>query len=145
MDSMNERITKYFESHKDGFYIDDITCNDIDFDRIYDAVNRTSSSLGDEILYYMLRTPNFDPDALSELEKKLEHYSEDSSERKKSIQTLKSISKLKKISVFEYLNKLDEIKNISKTLYENGIIPVELSRNEVNLEDYYMKMVQTGV
>ena len=37
---------------------------------------------------------------------------------------------------------LDDIHNISKTLYENGIIPVELSRNEVNLEDYYMRMVQ---
>ena len=39
---------------------------------------------------------------------------------------------------------LDDIHNISKTLYENGIIPVELSKNEVNLEDYYMRMVQVG-
>ena len=37
---------------------------------------------------------------------------------------------------------LDRIHDISKTLYENGIIPVELSRNEVNLEDYYMRMVR---
>ncbi len=37
---------------------------------------------------------------------------------------------------------LDNIHNISKTLYENGIIPIELSKNEVNLEDYYMRMVQ---
>ncbi|MBE5924205.1 MAG: ATP-binding cassette domain-containing protein [Lachnospiraceae bacterium] len=37
---------------------------------------------------------------------------------------------------------LEDIRNISKTLYENGIIPIELSKNEVNLEDYYMKMVQ---
>ena len=38
--------------------------------------------------------------------------------------------------------KLDEIRDISLTLYENGIIPIELSKNEVNLEDYYMRMVQ---
>ncbi|MBP5276800.1 MAG: ATP-binding cassette domain-containing protein [Lachnospiraceae bacterium] len=37
--------------------------------------------------------------------------------------------------------KLDEIRYISKTLYENGIIPVEIAKNEVSLEDYYMKMV----
>ena len=37
---------------------------------------------------------------------------------------------------------LDDIHRISKTLYENGVIPTELSLNEVNLEDYYMKMVQ---
>ena len=37
---------------------------------------------------------------------------------------------------------LDNMHMISKTLYENGIIPVELSKNEVNLEDYYLRMVQ---
>ena len=37
---------------------------------------------------------------------------------------------------------VDRIHEISRTLYENGIIPVELSKNEVNLEDYYMKMVR---
>jgi ABC-2 type transport system ATP-binding protein len=37
---------------------------------------------------------------------------------------------------------LERMHEISKAFYENGIIPVELSRNEVNLEDYYMKMVR---
>lgn len=37
---------------------------------------------------------------------------------------------------------LDNMHMISKTLYENGIIPVELSKNAVNLEDYYLRMVQ---
>ena len=40
--------------------------------------------------------------------------------------------------------KLDDIHNISKALYEGGVIPVEISRNEVNLEDYYMRKVQEG-
>ena len=37
---------------------------------------------------------------------------------------------------------LDNMLHISRTLYENGVIPVELSRNEVNLEDYYLRLVQ---
>ena len=37
---------------------------------------------------------------------------------------------------------LDRLHQISKTLYENGIIPTELCKNEVNLEDYYMRMVR---
>ena len=37
--------------------------------------------------------------------------------------------------------KLDEIKDISEMLYENGVIPVEIAKNAVSLEDYYMKMV----
>ncbi|MBR6403735.1 MAG: ATP-binding cassette domain-containing protein [Eubacterium sp.] len=37
---------------------------------------------------------------------------------------------------------LDDIHNISKALYDNGVVPTELSLNEIKLEDYYMKMVQ---
>ncbi len=56
--------------------------------------------------------------------------------------------KIKKMEVLEkggirIYERLDEIHDISKTLYENGVIPTTLSRNEVNLEDYYMKKVQT--
>ena len=36
--------------------------------------------------------------------------------------------------------KLDEIQDISRILYENGIIPVEIAKNNVSLEDYYMKL-----
>ncbi|MBQ3905666.1 MAG: ABC transporter ATP-binding protein [Lachnospiraceae bacterium] len=43
------------------------------------------------------------------------------------------------LRIYDGLEKMHEI---SKALYENGIIPVELSKNEVNLEDYYMKMVR---
>jgi ABC-2 type transport system ATP-binding protein len=36
---------------------------------------------------------------------------------------------------------LDNIRLISKTLSDNGVIPVELFMNEANLEQYYMNMV----
>lgn len=36
---------------------------------------------------------------------------------------------------------LDNIRTISKTLFENNIIPLELSMNEANLEQYYMDLV----
>ena len=37
---------------------------------------------------------------------------------------------------------LDDILNISKSLYEGGVIPTSLTLNEVNLEEYYMKLVE---
>ncbi len=37
--------------------------------------------------------------------------------------------------------RLDEIREISKTLFENGVIPTTLNINEANLEQYYMNMV----
>ncbi|MGN0496447.1 MAG: ABC transporter ATP-binding protein [Lachnospiraceae bacterium] len=37
--------------------------------------------------------------------------------------------------------KLDTLETVSKTLYDNGVIPVTLCMNEANLEKYYMDMV----
>lgn len=39
--------------------------------------------------------------------------------------------------------QLDNIRDISKFLYEGGVIPLELKINEANLEEYYMNMVET--
>jgi ABC-2 type transport system ATP-binding protein len=73
------------------------------------------------------------------------HINTDNNEKASAILTkecgIKTVEVLEDGSLRIY-EKLDEIRDISRTLYENGIIPVELSRNEVNLEDYYMRMVQ---
>lgn len=37
--------------------------------------------------------------------------------------------------------KLDEVRLISKTLYDNGVIPLSMYVHEANLEQYYMNMV----
>ncbi len=42
------------------------------------------------------------------------------------------------IHLFE---KLEDIKLVSKTLYEGGVVPTALYMNEANLEAYYMNMV----
>ena len=42
------------------------------------------------------------------------------------------------IQLFEFL---DDIRTISKTLYENGVIPLELYMGGESLEEYYMSMI----
>lgn len=37
--------------------------------------------------------------------------------------------------------KLDDIREISRTFFENGVIPTMLSMNEPNLEEYYLDLV----
>ena len=37
--------------------------------------------------------------------------------------------------------KTDDLRLISKTLYDNGIIPIELHMHDANLEQYYMNLV----
>lgn len=42
------------------------------------------------------------------------------------------------IRLFE---RLDDIRTISKMLFENGVIPLELGMNEANLEEYYLNLL----
>ena len=37
---------------------------------------------------------------------------------------------------------LDDLLSVSKSLYEGGVIPTSLTLNEVNLEEYYLKLVE---
>ena len=41
----------------------------------------------------------------------------------------------------ELYERIDEIRLISKTMFENGIIPTELHIHDANLEEYYMRLV----
>lgn len=73
------------------------------------------------------------------------HIDTDNNEKASSVLTnncrISDIEILEDSSIRIY-EGLDNIREISKTLFENGVIPVELSKNEVNLEDYYMRKVQ---
>jgi DNA mismatch repair ATPase MutS len=51
-------ISKFFEMNKKGEYtLDDETWHDLDMNNVYEKLDRTYSSLGEEVLYYMLRNP----------------------------------------------------------------------------------------
>lgn len=47
-----EHIAQFFrQREKNGFYIDDITWNDLDMDRIFILINQSCSPVGAECLY----------------------------------------------------------------------------------------------
>lgn len=52
------------EDNKDVFYIDDQTWEDLTMDKIYEELDRTHSTPGEQLLYYILRTPAFKNDVL---------------------------------------------------------------------------------
>jgi DNA mismatch repair ATPase MutS len=55
-------IASYFENIKDtkSFFIDDITWSDLNMKEIFGRINNTQSSVGEEVLYNILRQPLFD-------------------------------------------------------------------------------------
>lgn len=52
------------EENKDVFYIDDQTWEDLTMDKIYEELDRTHTTPGEQLLYYILRTPAFKNDTL---------------------------------------------------------------------------------
>ena len=70
-----DHISQFFrQREKEGFYIDDITWNDLDMDRIFALINQSVSPVGDECLYDLLRKPVFMEEELKERERLLEFF-----------------------------------------------------------------------
>lgn len=66
-----ENIKGYFNktSSNNDDIVDDITWNDLDMDTIFMLINNTNSSVGEEYLYNLLRTPTRDNKTLEERDK----------------------------------------------------------------------------
>lgn len=105
-----QRISNYFAlKDAEDFFIDDITWKDLDFQKIYEQMNHSCSSIGDEYLYYLLRTPSFD---LEELKRRqsFEHFFRENEEERLLVQEIfGNIGRIREISVIGYLKQFEEL------------------------------------
>lgn len=109
-DTEYKSLTKYYQSVKDTEHdIDDITWNDIDMDEVFMLLNNTGSAIGEEYLYSLLRKILFDEDELQERNRLIEFFANNPEKRLELQIALKNIGKLKNISIYEYINRLDNI------------------------------------
>ena len=105
-----EHISQFFRKReKEGFYVDDITWNDLDMDRIFALVNQSISPIGDEYLYELLRKPVFEERELQERQRLLEFFSEKEKERHKVQALLAGIRKPGNVSVYEAVSVTKEV------------------------------------
>jgi len=80
------RISTFFREYakKNARYIiDDTTWNDLDMDRFYTMINSTSSSIGDEVLYSLLRTPLYDAESMEDRLRLIRYWDENPEAREK--------------------------------------------------------------
>lgn len=56
-DGRFHELPRYLERHRREYVVDDITWNDLDMDLLFRSMDTTSSSAGEEYLYWLLRTP----------------------------------------------------------------------------------------
>lgn len=116
-------ISHYFQRcEKKGFYVDDITWNDLDMDTIFMLLNHTWSSVGESYLYSMLRTPVFDNEVLTERERLVRYFAMNTKEREQMELFFAKIGRTGSYSIFDYVYNLADFKRDSPLVHYLGIL-----------------------
>lgn len=114
------RIRYYFDSmtskNKENI-VDDITWNDLSMDNIFMLINHTNSSVGEEYLYNLLRTINFDSEKLKEFDD-LSEYFLNNPDKAKNLQYLfMELGRTRSISFFDFIHRLKDVKRKSNIIH----------------------------
>ena len=104
-----DAVKYYYNNNKGDNDIDDITYNDLNMDAVYKSVNHTMTSIGEEYLYALLRTPCTAIAVLEERERVINCMGADEEGRIKLQMALAGMGKLNRISVYSYIS---DIKNM---------------------------------
>lgn len=111
-------IASYYESKKDDrLDVDDITWNDLDMDKLFLMMNNTTSSIGEEYLYFLLRRLEFEASNLEEKDKLISYFQENRDKALEIQIELSYLGKMNNISIFEYLNHFNKVKKDSNILH----------------------------
>lgn len=102
-------ISRYFVKHKEGFYIDDITWNDLNMDEVFKKINYTYSAAGEEYLYYTLRKPCMEEKELLRREEIIDFFRKHPDERTAYQFIYSKLGRTGKFSIYDYLDYLDEL------------------------------------
>lgn len=76
IDSVCQYWIKRIANNPIKYYVDNITWNDLDMDKVFKRVNSTYSSVGSEYLYARLHEPSFDMHELNNFEELLQQLTE---------------------------------------------------------------------
>ncbi|NJD04413.1 MAG: DNA mismatch repair protein MutS [Ruminiclostridium sp.] len=101
-----ESISSYFNNRKrfsnNEVDIDDITWNDLEMDKVFNRINATLSTAGEEYLYDILRRPVLDENKLQERSKLISFFQSNREEREKVQFLLAKLDKMRHIDVSDY-------------------------------------------
>lgn len=108
-----EKITHYFntkikENH-DKEFIDDITWSDLDMDTVFMQLNTTMSSVGEDYLYYLLRTPVKSSEELEERDRLIEFFSSHKETAFQLEELYAGLGRTRRISIHDYIFRLKDL------------------------------------
>ena len=112
---------KLMEKEKNSFFLDDITWNDLNLTELFFMLNNTGSAMGEELLFAMLHKPETKEAPLKEREEIISFF-EKNPEARLNLQTAFAfIGKNKKISVYEYMDRMETVRRESNLLHYFGV------------------------
>lgn len=105
-----EKISHYYERRKgDRFSIDDITWNDLGMDEVFLLLNTADSAVGEEYLYWALRTPEFDDTVLKERSALADFFRENKALREEFKICFGRMGRRRRVALSDYIGKLSDI------------------------------------
>ena len=107
-DGRFHELPRYLERHRREYVVDDITWNDLDMDLLFRSMDTTSSSAGEEYLYWLLRTP-VTGDLPRCSEEGMHWWKEHDQERIDVQRILQRLGRSGKYSPYEYLDLMNEL------------------------------------
>lgn len=122
-------IAEYFnnrkEDEKETFFIDEITWNDLSMDSIFQKINTTESSPGEQYLYNILREPLYDEEKLKYRDKLIKFFQTHEKERRKIQYILAKLGKKRTCFISDYFYSKEK-KNKSALNYYRilAVLPI---------------------
>ncbi len=106
-----DRVSHYFNRRQEDceFYIDDITWNDLDMDEVFRRVNHTWSSVGEEYLYYLLRTPFFDKGEAERRNRLISWFQQNQEGRERIELEFCKMGRVRRIALADYVFRFAEL------------------------------------
>lgn len=109
---------KKFQLNPEGrFFLDKITWNDLDMDELFMTMNNTCSAMGEEVLNALLHEPLFDQDKLNERERIISYFMNNEEQRTSFQMVLSSIGKHQRISIYEYMSRIEDVRKQSNLIH----------------------------
>lgn len=122
------RIRRYYQMHQEeSWSIDDITWNDLGLDEIFMLLNHTGSSVGEEALYRLLRTPVFDREILKERDRLARLFAENEELRLELEKRLHVIGKNGRRALCDSIDWLSGQPHRSNTRHYLGLAAIVLA------------------
>ena len=100
-----------------SFYIDDITWNDLSMENVYGKIDTAQSSVGSEYLKRVLRTLLYDEDELKKRSERADYFNSREEIRKKYSDVFKNLGKTKKLSLYDYIFRFNEVKTSGNAVH----------------------------